>query len=381
MDSRGYTDEELGKAYYNKERDKKAKTPKNLITYQSEYCFNAEEAFALEGDNKFNKVLIAEQIAQIRINKKDPKVQKGVIEAVVKNGKISGFNWIKNELGKVKILEHPVWSDEYANNINALKREAEDRGEVFEMPNKYEEMRNLYVAGIDSIDIGQKDTSALTKDPSDFCVVIKKRAFGNQEPQYVAIYKDRPNDVREAYKTAIKLCKYYNCMINIEATRMSMVSWARDNGYINMFMKRPRATLPDVLKGRSNTYGSPATVAVIDHQTDLISDFINDYCHTIWFDEMLDELNRYTDENKTKFDIVAAMGLTELADEELHGVTAKQINNSNQDFQDIGYYTDERGYKRFGVIPKSNNSIPHTNIRWANRDEEMFIRTSNPYYG
>mgnify|MGYP003323235525 CR=1 FL=1 len=44
---------------------------------------------------------------------------------------------------------------------------------------------------------------------------------------------------------------------------------------------------------------------------------------------MLDELNRYTDENKTKFDIVAAMGLTELADEELHGVTAKQINNSN----------------------------------------------------
>jgi hypothetical protein len=75
-----------------------------------------------------------------------------------------------------------VWSNEYSDNINKLKREAEDRGEVFEMPDKYEEMRNLYVAGIDSIDIGQKDTSALTKDPSDFCLVIKKRAFGNQEP-------------------------------------------------------------------------------------------------------------------------------------------------------------------------------------------------------
>jgi hypothetical protein len=60
MDNRGYTDEEIGKEFYNKERDKKAKTPKNLITYTSEYCFNAEEAFALEGENKFNKVLIAE---------------------------------------------------------------------------------------------------------------------------------------------------------------------------------------------------------------------------------------------------------------------------------------------------------------------------------
>ena len=381
MDNRGYTDEEIGKEFYNKERDKKAKTPKNLITYTSEYCFNAEEAFALEGENKFNKVLIAEQLAQIRINKKAPKVQKGVLEAIIKNNNITGFNWITNELGKVHILEHPVWSNEYTNDISRMKKEAEERNEVFEVPNKYDEMRNLYVAGIDSIDIGSKDTSALTKDPSDFCIVIKKRAFGNQEPQYVAYYKDRPNDVREAYKTAIKLCKYYNCMINIEATRMSMVSWARDNGYINMFMRRPRATMPDVLKGRSNTYGSPATVAVIDHQTDLIADFVNDYCHTIWFDSMLDELNRYTDENKTKFDMVAAMGLCELADEELHGVTAKQINTNTDNFQDVGYYVDEKGYKRYGIIPKSNNLMQPSNIRWTNRDDETFIRTSNPYYG
>ena len=308
MDSRGYTDEEVGKAHYNKERDKKAKTPKNLITYTSEYCFNADEAFALEGDNKFNKVLIAEQIAQIRINKNAPKVEKGELDATLKNGKLTGFNWIENNSGKIHILEHPVWSDEYAYKIKKLKKEYEERGEHFEMPDKYEEMRNLYVAGIDSIDIGQKDTSASTKDPSDFCIVIKKRAFGNQEPQYVAYYKDRPNDVRDAYKTAIKLCQYYNCMINIEATRMSMVSWARDNKFIHMFMKRPRATMTDVMRGKSNQYGSPATLAVIDHQTDLIADFVNDYCHTIWFDTMLDELNRYTDENKTKFDMVAAMG-------------------------------------------------------------------------
>ena len=34
-------------------------SPKALISYSAEYCFNAEEAFALEGENKFNKVNIA----------------------------------------------------------------------------------------------------------------------------------------------------------------------------------------------------------------------------------------------------------------------------------------------------------------------------------
>jgi hypothetical protein len=35
---------------------------------------------------------------------------------------------------------------------------------------------------------------------------------------------------------------------------------------------------------------------------------------------MLDELTKYTDENKGKFDIIAAMGMCELADEELSGI-------------------------------------------------------------
>jgi hypothetical protein len=49
----------------------------------------------------------------------------------------------------------------------------------------------------------------------------------------------------------------------------------------------------------------------------LIRDYIEDYCHNIWFEDMLDEVNRYTNENKRKFDIIAAMAMAELADEEL----------------------------------------------------------------
>ncbi len=79
---------------------------------------------------------------------------------------------------------------------------------VVEPPVKGEDglpYKNLYVAGIDSIDQGQRD-SASSSDVSDFCIVIMKRILGMEEPKIVAIYKDRPQDIRQAYDLAIKLC-------------------------------------------------------------------------------------------------------------------------------------------------------------------------------
>lgn len=62
MDHRGYTDPEKGRAFYDKERSKLAGDPKSLVIYAAEYCYTAEEGFSQEGDNKFNKINIAEQI-------------------------------------------------------------------------------------------------------------------------------------------------------------------------------------------------------------------------------------------------------------------------------------------------------------------------------
>jgi len=178
-------------------------------------------------------------------------------------------------------------------------------------------MQDLYVAGIDGIDIGKNQTSNATTDPSDFCIVIKKRAFGIQEPTIVAIYKDRPNEINTAYKYALSLIKYYNAKTNVEATRVGFINWMRDKHQLRYLMRRPRATLADIKNGKTKAYGTPATAAIINMQTDLIASYVEDYCHNIWFEEILDELQRYNDENKRKFDIIAALGMVELADQEL----------------------------------------------------------------
>ena len=117
-------------------------------------------------------------------------------------------------------------------------------------------------------------------------------------------------------------------------------------------MKRPRATLSDSVRNTNKQYGTPATKAIIDHQTDLIAEYVEDYCHLIWYDEILDELNRYTDENKGQFDIVESFAMALLADEELQGMTPKAIEVVKEADNEIGFYTDENGIKRWGVIPK-----------------------------
>lgn len=371
MDSRGVCKEEEFKKALQEERNKLAHIPQEYVKKCAERCWNAEEAFNLEGDNKFNKINIAEQLARIRALKQCPPIETGFLEYTFKEGKhveenINGFRWIPNQNGKIKIIEHPLWN---------LSQKVDEEGKVIWNPPS-EKIRNLYVIGVDGIDIGKAQTSEYTKDPSDFCLVVYKRAYGMEEPQFVAMYKDRPNDVREAYKIAIKLAQYYNAVINIEATRQSIIPYARERKLLKLFMRRPRATLTDSMINTNKQYGTPATPAIIEHQTDLIADYVNDYCHLIWFESMLDELNRYTDENKRKFDIVAAMAMALLADEELQGIVPKVLENKQDTWQDIGYYTDELGRRRFGAIPKQNNQILANN-NFGQLYDDNRIRTSN----
>lgn len=379
MDSRGVCNQTEYKKVLQEERNNLLAIPEDYLKKCAERCWNAEEAFTLEGQNKFNKMKIADQLAKIRLHKIGPRPQVGTIDYTYKSNKhslenIDGFRWLLNS-GKVQILEHPVWSDLYKEQIEKQKKEAEEQGIDFEAP-VYTEMNDLYVAGIDGIDIGAAQTSKETRDPSDFCIVIKRRAFGLNEPQYVAMYKDRPQNIREAYKIAMCMCRYYNCRINIEATRVGMITWARENKCLQYFMKRPRATLTDIKYGTTKQYGTPATKTIIEQQTDLIADYVEDYGHNIWFEDMLEQLNGYNDENKTKFDIIAALGMVELADQELSGRQPTKVDKEVEEFQDYGYYINDKGYREFGVIPKKqSNQIV---IKQEENNDPYRIETSDP---
>ena len=361
MDHRGVTDSKKGREFYQKNRDKKMGDPKGLLIYSAEYCFTPEEALALEGDNQFNSSLLAEQKSLIHIHKVDPpygKIETGNLDYAYNGAhtkeNITGFIWRQNSNGNIRILEHPIKADD---------------GSPY---------RDLYVAGIDGIDLGGEDTSSATRNPSDFCLTIKKRQFGLSAPVYVCIYKDRPQKLEDAYITAMKLLQYYNCKAVLESTRTSILTYFRSKGVADkLLMKRPRACLADISNGRSNIFGAQATEVIIRHQLDLIARYIDDYYNELWFPEMLDELLTYSYENKGKFDIVASLGMCELGDEELEGLKIVASKPQNKSFGNVGYYYDEQGYKRFGKIPENNIKTNVANItNYGNNN----YRTSDPRF-
>lgn len=363
IDHRGYVDPVKGRAYYDAMRATKLKDPKLLLTYSAEYCYTPEEALSLEGDNKFNSIALSEQLATINIHKIESpygKIEAGNLEYMFRGPRlpenITGFEWKPNPSGKILILEHPKKGTD---------------GNPF---------RNLYVAGIDSIDLGSEDTSENTKNPSDLCLVIKRRAHGLEPPCYVAIYKDRPEKIKDGYMTVLKLLQYYNCQAVLESSKTSILTFFRTKNMAHKhLMKRPRALLSDIHNGRSNQYGAPASPKVIEHQLDLIADYVEEHSHNIWFVPMLEELLHYSYANKGRFDIVASMGMCELGDEELTGIVVKEVTPVQDGFPNFGYYTDEKGYKRYGLIPETKqpkmtfNPIPEYS-------DVNTLRTSDPRY-
>lgn len=329
-DERGWCDPVKAREYYDAERLTMAEDPKALLIFKAEYCYTIEEALIQQGDNMFPREELAEQAAQIDIYKSTPKPHNGYLTWVRdENDRPTGVKWKESSEGKIEIIEHPLMA-----------------------PNG-ESYKNLYIAGIDSIDIGTGDSTGTDKKPSQFCIVIKKRVLGMQDPIYVAMYKDRPKDPREAYDIAAKMLTYYGCQAVLESTRTAILTYFRDKKLIHLLMKRPRSTMSDVTRGNANMYGAPASPKVIDHYRELIYDFCLDYSHTMAFREMVSQLLEYSDEKKKDFDIVAAMGMCELGDEELSIKKPEAREPKGKVYHDIGWYKDSKGYKHYGVIPKT----------------------------
>lgn len=334
VDNRGVTNTIEFRKYYESKRA--LMEGQDLLTYCAEYCFTPNEALLKQGDNLFNADLLSDQIMQVRVYKNYTKpTPTALVWDTTRDNTIKA---VPSPSSKILVVEPPLLDSE---------------GQPY---------KNLYVAGIDSIDIGKAE-SATDYDVSDFCIVIKKRSFGMDPPKYVAIYKDRPNEIREAYEIARKLLTWYNAKAMLEYTKISIQQYFQSKNCVDMFMARPEYATSGPKKGRviKKLIGLPATEAVIKHGLELVAAFVNDYCTTIDFDDMLEQLLNYSYENKRKFDIVASLQMAEVADEELTGIIpTKQNLIAKSGWRDFGYYRDEKGYMRYGTIPNKNDRV----ARW-----------------
>lgn len=301
-----------------------------------EFPINLEEVFIVKGTNIFNQDKIAEQIAKAKMHKKQP-YERGRLEYILDGkGNVTGVKFVQSNLGDIFIIEHP---------------KIETNGKI---------LNNLYVAGLDSIDQGVMDSLV---DGSKLAMAVKKRITGSMFKEtsniYVAFYNKRSNYVRQDYENALKLSMYFNARINLEYTKINIISFFRERGQFWRFLQRPSIAIGANVSGAkaSQLIGSPATNHVIAHQDQKLADYIDDYYYYLTYLPVLEQLRDYSMEARTKFDYVVAMGLAELADEDFLGKPATSGGQATEELTMFGYYRDEKGKKRWGTIPEKSEEI------------------------
>lgn len=339
LDNRGVTNHIEFRKHYEEYR--KTLHGQDFLDECAEHCFTPEEALSKTGENMFDAELIAARMGQIMIKQDYTEPKKYLLTWDKTADKLySKVNAYESPHGDVLIVEPPLTASDGSH------------------------YKNLYVAGIDAIDQGTED-SATDNDVSDFCIVIKKRVRGMDEPKYVAMYKARPRQIRAAYETAHKLLVLYNCQAMLEYTKFSFQRYLQERKAEDLLMKRPDFAMSNKARKQAavkKLIGLPATEAVIKHGLELVTAFLEDYWYTIDFKEMLDELLKYSYANKRKFDIIAAMQMCEIGDEELYGLTPTKTIDISSQWVDFGWYRDESGHLHHGAIPKKEKY----ETRWRN---------------
>lgn len=350
----GISDIEGAKAELLRIRKEKEADPKAYNLFVQEYPFNPEEMFMLKGTNNFNQELLAKQYVNITNKPEYQLGEYGNLHWKRLRGKIIGVEWETHKDGKMWRLEEP---------------ETDENGSIY---------NNLYVGGYDGIDLGSEDTSS--GKGSQGALAIKKRFLSTQKTNniYTFFYHERPKDINDFYENVLKSCWYWNLSgknengditgsLNIEFSKIGIVGFFKEMKQLRWFMKRPRLTLADPSSDKeSRLIGTLPTVKNFENAEMFLARYIKDYWNHLFYLPAINQLKDFSMENRTLFDIVIAMMMCELGDDEFSDrivVRNKRIDPPPQ----FGFYTDSNGVKRWGKLPtaipdqfnfKSNIEVP-----------------------
>jgi hypothetical protein len=340
----GISDEIGARAALEKRRKKLENKPASYSQEIQEYPFNEQEMFTVNGTNRFNQLHIARQSISLD-NMADSPVERGHLEWVRDaTHKIQGVEWIADKQGPIEIVkgEHP--------RLDAF-------GKVY---------LNLYIGGLDSIDQGKADS--MSESGSQLSLMIKKRFLSMEDTDnmYVCKYTDRPEKPETAFENVLKVLWYYNCRVNLEYTKISIVPYFKIRRQYWRFVQRPAIALADMNSTRfTSLIGTQMVPKIIQHMNLKLQALVEDECHKLLFRSTLTQLRDYDPDNQTEFDEVVAMGLCELADEDMVELTAIAQRGPQERIRSgWGYYRDPvTGYKRYGKLPDYSLAQQEFNYR------------------
>lgn len=352
----GISDEVGARAVLDQRREEAKGDIDAYMQEIQEFPYEPKEAFMTSGTRQWNVDKLQRQEFQLKTNPDlDGIIQRGRFWWIKsKGGTITGVEFNQEKDGPVQLLEHPYLLD----------------GQV---------PPNLYIGGVDSVDnsvdmTGKSNSkkAADIKKLSKFSLLIKKRFYNAAKTSnlYVCQITWRPEVIEDAFEQALMASIYYNVQLNVEHTKIAVIKYFEYRKQLKRLFPRPSVCYADVTKiTRNNKYGTVLDGAgkVIVYGLDAISKYIDSFWDNIFFLDLIEELIKFDNDNRTEYDRVMAMMMTEIADDELIDIMVKE-KTKEPAFVNFGYYTDKYGVRKFGEIP-SNKS---TEELFPNKTKDVF---------
>ena len=353
LDEFGNPDREKAYDEIIKERNKKiqgvGEEDTSVLAYIADHPIYMEEALIVSKGKRFSSNELSRQIVNIETKVIEPNIIRGDLEFTKDNkGNITGVNFYENKKGVIKLLEIPEFAEKISNyyHVSLLN----------EIPDK------LRVAGIDSIDQGSEDSSG---NGSNLGCVVKKR-FNPNNPLdsynncYVAIYNERPKYAKDGWENVIKLLVFTRAIGLLEYTKIGIKDYVVDTLKLGKFLAyEPKAPGEKITTYKRNKHkkGLKVTADIINFYLGLIEEYLRENYQKILFKELLEQLSMYSFEEKTKYDLIAAMGMCEILSAEFRDIlptVAKEENIRKA----MKWYIDYDGKRKFGVPPDFMSDFP-----------------------
>jgi hypothetical protein len=200
---------------------------------------------------------------------------------------------------------------------------------------------------------------------SNLGCVVKKRLNPNNplDPNnnsYVALYNERPKYAKDGWENVIKLLVFTRSIGLLEYTKIGIKDYIVDTLKLGKFLAyEPKAPGEKINNYKRNKHkkGLKVTSDIIHFYLGLIEEYLRENYNKILFKELLDQLSLYSFEEKTKYDLIAAMGMCEILSAEFRDVLPTIVKEENKR-RAMKWYIDYDGRRKFGVPPDFNPDFP-----------------------
>ncbi len=188
--------------------------------------------------------------------------------------------------------------------------------------------RGLFSAGLDSYDQDQARTS---KSLGAMVVIRRSNNLFMENKQVVCLIRTRPKRREKFYDMCAMVSVYYNLYKNtlIDVAKPAVIQHYKDLGLESYLAKRPLKFEKEGSQQTHeygihiNTYSKPIMIG-------MLQSYIEDYIHTCWFSNILDELKIYNvSQDDSDNDTVDALGIALMQD------VSEGVSPFNQDDEEV----------------------------------------------